>query len=746
MFRSTFFAPSDLIDWIRSEHRSSALRPRARKRPAAAPHKDAPLRQDHDPDHHPNHDHENGHGGHPPHQDEDDHDHDHDEHPHGHHDHEDHPDHVQKKQDLRGQHDLHESELKGHLLFVFGAAVCLIIGAIIGYVHPDQPEVAGLWSMAGAILGAIPVLLETLEGVRSKAAENSEFYINQFISLAILACFVTGQYATAGIVAIILMVGHVFEDRSMLGVNEAINSLLNLSRGKARRLRPDGGEEEVDSETLHAGDKIRLRPGDIIPADGKVLAGSSTINQANITGESLPIEATVDTPVFAGTTNLTGLLEVLVLQAGDDTVLGRVKKIVEEAQSTRAPIVRLTEQYAQYYLPLILLLAGFVLFFTHDIMRSIAVIIASIPCSFILAGPTAMVAALATASRLGILVKSVLFFEAAADIDTVVFDKTGTLTTGCLRVVEVTPHPPGDRNRLLALAAALESGSTHPMAQAVVQAAKAAGVAVMQAEQIAEDHGLGMSGRVGDQHVMIGRANWLQGKGVVLGGTADTFPQYSAIHVAGPEGHLGTIYLSDTTRPEARPTLEELRRLGLERQVMLTGDRLGVARAVAEDIGFTEYRADCLPEQKREAVEQLKRDGNHVLVVGDGVNDAPALAAGNLSMAMGALGSDVAIQTADIALMSNDLARVAQFLQLSRKTIHIINQNIFCAILFSVLGIVAASEGFISPMIASFVHEIGAFFVIFNSARLLKFETAAPQIAPGSQTPEIQPPTPLHAT
>ncbi len=615
-----------------------------------------------------------------------------------------------------------ESELKEHLLFVFGAAICLIIGGVIRYVRPGQEDVATLWSMAGAILSGAPIIIETLEGARSKAAENSEFYINQFITLAVVACFVTGQYTTGGIVAIILMVGHVFEDRSVMGVNEAINSLLNLSRARARRLVDGGKEEEVDAEMLKSGDIIRLRPGDVIPADGSVMVGSSTVNQASITGESLPVEIEHSSPVFAGTTNLTGMVEVQVTKAGNDTVLGRVKKIVEEAQTTRAPIVRLTEEYAHYYLPLILLLAGFVLFFTHDIQRSISVIIASIPCTFILAGPTAMVAALASASRMGILVKSVLFFEAANDIDTVVFDKTGTLTTGRLQVVEIVTGSV-EKNELLVLAASMEAHSTHPIAVAIVSYAKQLELVLPEASDLKEEHGLGMVGRVGGRKVHIGRVSWLQKQNVRLPAENEANSHQSAIHIAADGEYLGAIYLSDTLRPDARIACDRLQEAGIERFMMLTGDRFGVAQDIAAKIGLAEFKADCLPAQKRDAVEKLKQDGCTVLVVGDGVNDAPALAAGNLSMAMGALGSDVAIQTADIALMSNDLTRVAKFIHLSRKTLRIINQNILCGFVFSVVAIVLAGAGYVSPMAASIIHEFGAFFVIFNSARLLKFET-----------------------
>ncbi len=301
--------------------------------------------------------------------------------------------------------------------------------------------------MIGATLGALPIVRDTLAGLQSKASANTDFYMNQFMTLAVLVCIASGNYFTGGIVAVVLIVGHILEDRSMLGASEAIDSLMNLSRTRARRI-VEGREDEIDAERLGAGDRIRVRPGDIIPADGVVRVGHSSVNQASITGEAFPVEVGEGGTVFAGTTNLTGMMEVEVTRTGRQTVLGRVQDIVEEAQATRAPIVRLTEEYARYYMPFILLIAGAVLFFTHDVQRAISIIIVSIPCTFVMAGPTAMVAALASASRLGILIKSVRFFEAANEVDTVVFDKTGTLTSGELRLVKIEPAGAMDRDRL----------------------------------------------------------------------------------------------------------------------------------------------------------------------------------------------------------------------------------------------------------------------------------------------------------
>ena len=634
--------------------------------------------------------------------------------------------HDHEGEHLRGRlgqcgHDHSETGMKWRLTLVLLGGVCLILSGILRWLRPAQNDLAVAWAMLGAIITALPIFRDALLGFRSKAFANTEFYMNQFITLAVVACFVTQQYVVGGVVAIILLLGHILEDRSMLGTNEAINSLLHLSRVTARRLQ-DEVEEEVDAESLGEGEIVRVRPGDTMPADGLVLSGFSTVNQATITGESLPVEVEAGTTVFAGTSNLTGLIEVRVTRTGTQTVLGRVKEIVEEAQQTRAPIVRLTEEYARYYMPLILLIAGFVLFFTKDVQRAISVIVVSIPCTFVLAGPSAMVAALAAASRMGILVKSVRFFEVANDIDTVVFDKTGTLTTGELRVAAITPNDGMAENELLALVAAVEQHSTHPIARAVVTEAQDRQLEIGDADDVQEKHGHGLLARVGQLDVLVGRGSWLREQAIEIPQKEKNFDDLSALHVGVNRKLAGIIYLSDTVRAEAKNVSANLRQSGVDHLMMLTGDRRTAAESIAEHVGMTEFEADCLPEQKQEAVHKLKAAGRKVMVVGDGVNDAPALAAGDLSVAMGALGSDVAIQTADIALMANDLRRVPHFLALSDKALRIINQNMLCGFAFIGAAIVLSGVGLIPPIAAAFVHEFGAFFVIFNSARLLRFE------------------------
>lgn len=644
---------------------------------------------------------------------------------HSHHHHDDHHHHHAPGCGCGAHHESSESGLKRRLSLVLAAIICLLVGTLVAWLRPGQAELAAAFSLVGALLAAAPIFRDTLVGLQARSAENTEFYMNQFMTLAVSACIISGQYLAGGVVAIVLLVGHLLEDRTLLGTHAAIASLLDLSRHRARRLQPGTGkEEDVDSDSLSAGDLIRVRPGDVFPADGIVESGHSTVDQAKLTGESVPVEVAPGSGIYAGTHNLTGMVEVRANQVGARSVIGQVQHIVEEAQATRAPIVRLTEEYARFYLPIVLAIAGSVLFFTHDLTRAISVIIVSIPCTFVMAGPAAFVAALASASRLGLLVKSVRFFEAAHRVDAVVFDKTGTLTTGRLQVQKIMPAE-GESRHLLKLAAALQQHSSHPVARAICRAADEAQLSLPVVIGAREAHGLGISGEVEGEPVVAGRATWLREQGIAGLPDENSALPGTALSIGRSGRFAGTIYFGDCIRPEATGLKTVMVKLGIDRLMVLTGDRKAAADSIAAQTGISEIRAECLPAQKRDAVEALKREGHCVLVVGDGVNDAPALAAGNLSIAMGALGSDVAIHTADVALMSNDLRRIVDFLRLSDQTMAIVNQNFLGGLAFIALAVALSSAGYVSPIAAAILHETGAFFVIFNSARLLKFEASA---------------------
>lgn len=606
------------------------------------------------------------------------------------------------------------------LRLLFVATTLLAASALSGWLRPDQESLRGALALAGALMVAVPIVSGLITAIRSTGFAATQFYMDQYVVLALAACLATGKYLTGGVVAIVLLFGQMMEERTTVGVEMALAKLRLLSRVRARR-RCAEGEQDVEASELAVGDVVVIRPGEAIPADARVLSGHALIDQSRITGESVPVEVSEGSTIFAGTINLNGRLEARVTGAGSDTVMGRVQSIIEEAKESESPLISLAEDYARYYTPLILLIAASVFFFTQDIERAIAVLVVSIPCAFVLASPSAMVSAIAAGSRMGLLIKSVRHLESARLVDTVVFDKTGTLTLGKLELEEWRVHADEfEREQVIAWAAALEGVSNHPVARAISQ--------VVPSEQrlevsgVREHSGLGVEGYCEGHHLLIGRASFLAQSAVTLAVDPAQFMRHSLVFLAVDGRHVATFLLADQIRTEARETLQRLRALGLNDFIMLTGDRAEVAEHISSHVGVNQYRANCLPEDKRNFIRELRAQGRKVMVVGDGLNDAPALAEGDLGVAMGALGNDVTVHTSDVALMSGDLRRLPDLLLLSAKTVSIINQNLLCGFAFIILAITLSSLGWVNPIAAAFFHEFSAFFVIFNSARLLRFD------------------------
>ena len=584
-------------------------------------------------------------------------------------------------------------------------------------------RIAGISAFIGAIILGYPILKLAVKSIL-----RGMLTINELVAIAFLAAIASGEsqlggYQTAGIVAFFMLLGELIETRTAAGARASIASLVKMTPTKARRIT-EAGEQEVTASELNVGDVIRIRPGDNVAADGKIIKGQGSINQANITGESLPVDKTTGEEVFAGTTNLNGVLEVKITRAGEDTTFGRVRDLILSAEQTKLPIMRIIDQYMGYYTPLVLVIAAVVWFFTNDIERVVSVLVISCPCAFILASPTAMVAALASAARLGILIKNVGDIEIAARINAFVFDKTGTLTTGELAVSRLAPQGDLKPAELLKIAATAEKFSNHPTAKALVNLAEEAGVTLVDPTDFKETAGRGVQAKVDDESIVIGRAQWLRDNGVT-----DDFESkvdlkeaegYSLLFVARGGECIGWIGLQDATRSEAKEALADLLESGVRRVAMVSGDRQPVAARVAAEIGCGEVVAECLPQDKVDFVNDLKKRGYRVAVIGDGVNDAPALAAGDMGVAMGAAGSEVAIQSATIALMNSDLRRLPFLVRLSRQTRKVINQNFMFGILFIIVGMIGASYGVINPIVAAVLHNAGSLIVVFNSARLVR--------------------------
>lgn len=624
------------------------------------------------------------------------------------------------------EHELGHDHTKGKqfrvslaLLGTLAGGVLLLNSGIAPIFYGADSEVAKLCAMIGAILLGGPVVWHAI-----KCMVRGHMHMDELVALAIIAAFATEQYATAGIVAFIMLLGELMETRTALGARASIESLIKLTPKVASLVGADGSEAEVKVSSLKPGDVVRVRPGDNIPADGDIQAGISSVNEATITGESLPVDKVPGMQVFAGTTNLTGGLDITVTKAGKDTTLGKVQSLIMAAEKTQIPIMRIIDTHIKWYIPTILMVAGIAWFFTKDINRSISALVISCPCALILATPTAMVASLSAAARLGILIKNVSLLEVACKITAVVFDKTGTLTTGQLFVTKLEPAAGVDPGEMLSLAASAEHMSRHPAARALMNLAKEANVVLPESTDFQETPGKGVTATVNSVRIMVGRDTFLKENGIDLSNITDPSLHedqgFSTLYLAKGSECIGWIGLQDKTRPQARQAVSELFSAGIKRITMLTGDRSEVANRVSAELGCSDYKAQCLPQDKLAVVEAIKREGHVVAVVGDGINDAPALAAGDLGIAMGAAGSDVAINSASIALMSDDLRRLPFLLKLSRKTRNVINQNLLFGILFIVVGVAAAIAGWLPIILAAVFHFGGSVIVIFNSARLVR--------------------------
>ncbi|MDB6067335.1 MAG: cadA [Pedosphaera sp.] len=599
------------------------------------------------------------------------------------------------------------------------AGVIFVINAfVVDWVFEQGHTVASASAMIGAIILGGPIVWTSVKDIWRGVLS-----INELVGIAVLASFASGDYKTAGVVAFFMLMGEIIETRTAEGARQSIESLIKLTPTKARRLTAKG-EEEVAAKDLAVGDVIRIRPGDNVAADGVIATGQGSFNQANITGESLPVDKKPGDEVFAGTQNLTGVLEIRVSRAGQDTTLGKVRELILAAEKTKLPIMRIIDQYMGFYTPLVLVIGALVWAFTQDLNRVISVLVVSCPCAFILATPTAMVAALSAAARLGILIKNVGDIELAARINAFVFDKTGTLTTGKLAVSRLAPLGDTPPAELLRVAASAEKYSNHPTAKALAQLAEEAGVPLAEPANFAETAGRGIKADVDGKTVIVGRAQWLKDNGV----TGDFLKAvdlnetegFSLLFVARGGQCIGWVGLQDQTRTEAKEALAELKQSGVRRIAMISGDRLPVAKRVAAEIGCEEVVGDCLPQNKVEFVRATKLKGYRVAVVGDGVNDAPALAAGDIGIAMGAAGSEVAIHSATIALMNNDLRRLPFLIKLSRSTRQVINQNFLFGVVFIIGGLSLASFGKLNPIVAAIMHNAGSLIVISNSARLVR--------------------------
>ena len=571
--------------------------------------------------------------------------------------------------------------------------------------------------LASLAINGLPIVWGAIGGLVQRKVN-----VDELVSIAIIASIVQGELVTAVVVSFVMVLGSLIEQVTTGAAYQAIQSLINIHPQTATIL-VNGEESTVSVAKVNVGDTLLVKPGDRIPVDGVVREGCTAVDESPMTGEPIPVEKTVGNGVFAGTLNQTGVIKIDATSVGADTTLGKVIKLVSTAEDYKPRAVRLIDRYAAWFTPTILACAGFAWWLTGDAGRAITVLIVGCPCALILAAPTAIVAAIGRAAKSGILVKGGRFLEEAGRAQVVLFDKTGTLTRGEPRISTIVPVEGTDMREVLACAASVEQNSTHPLARAVLKAAHYARITLLKAEDMVAEIGLGVRACVNGRTVEVGSA--------YLGGGTMHLPLALRERVEGfketgstplvvyeDKRVLGVLAVSDTIRASAKETVSALKRLNIECVGMVSGDHEKSVRHVADEAGLTDAWSNQKPQDKLHVIRDFQGRGKTVVFVGDGINDAPALATANVGVAMGAAGTDVALETADVALMNDDISKIPFLISLGRRTLRTIKWNVAFGLAFNAVAVVASGWGLLSPIMGAIVHNIGSVLVVLSSAHL----------------------------
>lgn len=571
------------------------------------------------------------------------------------------------------------------------------------------------------LLCGIPIVLEALIGLITAF----DIKADVLVSLALIAAVLIGEDFAAGEVAFIMQLGALLEDVTVARARAGIEKLVHLTPQTARLLLPDG-ENIVPAEQVRVGDRLRVLPGESIPVDGVITSGQTSINQAVMTGESLPVDKTVGDEVSSGTVNQYGAFEMRATKVGEDSSIQRMIRLVQSADAGKARIVGLADRWATWIVVIALTAAALTWLITGEIIRAVTILVVFCPCALVLATPTAIMAAIGNATRHGFLVREGDALERLAAVRKIAFDKTGTLTYGTPRVVAVASTLAGlDRAGLYALAAGAEQLSEHPLGKAVVAGYREENSGeIAPAESFEMLPGRGVSAVVDGRRVLAGNPQLLADHGVAVSPDAERQRLLeegaTMIYVAVDGVFAGYLALSDTLRAESAATIAALEAAGV-RPVLLTGDHESAAGAIAARLGIREVRAGCLPEDKLEEIGRWQRDGVHVCMIGDGVNDAPALKKADVGIAMGGVGSDIAVEAADIALVDDEVKELPHLMALSRRMMSTIRMNLTFSMGLNFLAIFLAMAGTLNPVVGALVHNAGSVAVILNSALLLKW-------------------------
>jgi heavy metal translocating P-type ATPase len=591
------------------------------------------------------------------------------------------------------------------------ALVAVAAASVWWRVWEPLPAIS-LIGVAGLLIGGWPIFKEALENLLAK-----RMTMELSMSIAIIAAAAISEFFTALVITLFVLIAEVLEGMTVSRGRRAIRDLLDFLP-RAVSVRRGGAVSEVETGALAVGDAVLVNPGGRIPVDGAVIAGHSFVDQARITGESMPIEKTAGAPVFAGSINQSGALEIRAERIGRDTSYGKIIEAVEQAERSRAPVQRLADRLAGYLVYFALGAAALTYLLTRDIRSTISVVIVAGACGIAAGTPLAILGAIGRAARAGAIIKGGLYLEQLGQVNTVVLDKTGTLTFGQPEVRTLVPVEGTDAARLLDTAASAELRSEHPLGKTIVAHARALGRTLQEPERFGYTPGRGIDAVLGGELVLIGNEALMREHGIAVpADVRDRHPEASEVFVVRGGRLLGAIVIADTVRPEAASAIAAIHSMGIK-TVLLTGDAKAVAEVIARDLGISEVAADLLPEDKRLRVKSLVAAGRTVAMVGDGINDAPALIEAQVGVAMGS-GTDVARESADVVLLGNDLLKFAETLSIARRTRGIIWANFIGTIGVDALGIGLAAFGFLNPLFAAFIHVASELTFILNSARLL---------------------------
>ena len=611
--------------------------------------------------------------------------------------------------------------LSRETILTFLNALLLLVGFILSLVGQAQ---LSRWSyLASALVGGTPLFLFAAKGLFIR----HDITAGVMASVAMIAAIIVGEYSEAALVVFMMAVGEWLENFTVARADNALRDLAKLVPPFVT-VRRDGREQSIPVEQVVLGDIALVRSGERIGVDGEVVSGGGSVNQSAITGEAMPVEKRAGDEVFAGTFNELGALEIEVTRLGQDTTLGQIVKLVKDAQATQAPVQRVANQYAKVLVPITFGIAILVYALTGDILRSITVLVVVCPCALVLATPTAVVASIGNAARRAMLVKSGAVVEQVGKIDVVAFDKTGTLTLGKPAVKEVISVNGMTPEQILTWAASAERFSEHPIGKALVVASQERRLALGDPVDFSVLPGYGITAQVDGRSVTIGSRSLLAENGVPWTPELDermkTLEKQggTVVPVAIDSRVAGLISLVDVPRPEARQAIADLKRVGVREVIMITGDNAHTAEMISRELGIDRFYAGVLPQDKLKIIRDLQAGGKKVLFAGDGVNDGPALAAADVGVAMGLVGTDLALETADIGLMADEIERLPQIVSLSQKALSVIRQNVIFSMSMNVLSVVLGGFGIIGPVVGALMHELSALPVLANSSRLINYQ------------------------